>query len=94
MCPAPGAPQRRGAYDWGGTYSIRASAEERWLDSLPREPAPELERLLSDAPAAREVGELAHVAVLVGEREGVLVVIEIQFHYLTLTLAHEWVVTY
>ena len=61
---------------------------------LSGKPAPELERLLSDAPAAREVGELAHVAVLVGEREGVLVVIEIQFQYLTLTLAHEWVVTY
>lgn len=35
------------------------------LDELSSEPAPKLEGLLANAPAPREVGEFAHVAIMV-----------------------------
>ena len=58
-------------------------AREKVKDNiLPRKPAPELERLFADAPAAREVGKLAHVRVLVRKRERMLVVVQVQLDYL------------
>lgn len=42
------------------------------------QPTPKLKRLLADPPAPREVGELAQVAVMVRERQGMFVVIQVQ----------------
>ena len=63
---------------------MRIDTREKGKDNiLPRKPAPELERLLADAPSAREVCELAHVAVLVRKRERVLVVVQVELHDLS-----------
>ena len=49
---------------------------------LSRKPAPKLERLFADPPPPRQIREFAQVAVVVRERERVLVVVQVQLAYL------------
>ena len=47
----------------------RKKEKEGKNNVLPRQPAPKLERLLSNAPSSREVSEFAHVRRVVRESE-------------------------
>ena len=56
--------------------SLKRDREEKQRTNvLPRKPAPKLERLLADAPPAREVCELAHVVVVMRQCKSVLVIV-------------------
>lgn len=67
--------------------SLKRDREEKQRTNvLPRKPAPKLERFLADAPPAREICELAHVAIVMRKRKRVLVVVQVELAHLCSTV--------